>query len=663
MAVVGESTTGVYIDDTAVQSKISPSGYSFFGNPYPVTFDINRVELARGPQGTLFGAGAEGGTVRFIYNQPDLHDYSGEARAEFANTKNGANSYESGLALGGPIVDGVLGFRASAYYRTDGGYINRIDQFTGEIVQPNSNSTDTKAFRLALKAAITDAVSVTPSFYYQQQQNHDISIYTDYLSNVSAGHINNGQLLQQPSTDTFYLPALNVEADLGPAAKLTSITSYFSRNAYTLVDTTRLFGYFSGGYGNPLGSVYPVSYADASPEPNSTGQELFNQEIRVGSTDPSARLTWVGGLFYTRRQQLETSNSYSAYIAKEFGIPATESLLFLGTKSIDTQAAVFGQVDYEIVDHLKATLGLRVASTKSDYIQAAGGIYTTGAAPFTREGAKETPVTPKIGLSYQYDEENLYYISIAKGYRVGGGNSPLPTVCGATAPNTYDSDSVWSYEIGAKNRLFNDRVHLESSVFHLKWSNIQEDIYLPCGFGFLANTKNATSNGFDLSVQALVTDAFQTIFSVAYADARLDSNYNYDGYVVTQKGDSVGQVPQVPSPWNLTLSGRYDVPLTAQVKGYIWAEDIYRTKNPGPFANQIPGSLGYIPALRPNPATNMMNLRVGAVQGKMETSLFINNVINSLPKLNKYVDYSASPVIDYSTFRPRTVGVNVDYHF
>jgi iron complex outermembrane recepter protein len=666
----GESTTGVYIDDTAVQSRINTNGLTYFGNPYPITFDLNRVEFDRGPQGTLFGAGAEGGAVRFIFNQPSLQEFSGEARSEISQTVNGGPSYEAGVAAGGPIVQGTLGFRMSAYYRTDGGYINRLDPFTGGLIAPNSNSTDSKAFRLAFTGAITDGLTITPSFYYQSVYSHDANSYTEYTTGRTSGPFSNasafnsGQLLQQPTIDTFYLPAININADLG-AVKLTSITSYFSRTGTTVVDVTRILGAFSGGYGNPLGLVYPSSYADAAPQYGGLGQQVFTQETRFASSDPTASLTWVGGLFYSRRLQHETIQTFSPTIATENALPADSDVLYAENFAVDTQEAVFGQADYSITNKLKATAGVRVSVSRTSLLQYNGGFFNTG-TPYEGYGStKETPVTPKFGLSYQADDRNLYYLSIAKGFRDGGENTPEPNYCqveGGT-PSTYKSDTVWSYEIGAKNKLLDDRLQISSSIYHINWRNIQEHLGTTCGFYWTQNTGSAVSNGFDFSIKALVTQALRVDFSVAYTDARLSQNIGFDGVPVVDRGDAIGTNPNVPAPWNITLAARYDVPLSATINGYLWANDIYHSSNPGPFANDIPGGISYFPEYVQNPSTNILNFRAGLVRGGLELSLFVNNVLNSHPLLDRYVDSPSSTIVDYATFRPRTVGLNVDYHF
>src|SRR5215472_9210362 len=191
-SAAGASTTAIYIDDTPVQSR--HIGFGSY-NVFPQLFDIERVEVLRGPQGTLFGESAEGGALRFLMPQPGLDRYSGYARAEIASTKDGDPSYEGGVAVGGPIIDGVLGFRASASYRQDGGWVDRVSYthpseplslpVYASTTDQNANWQQTITARAALKWQITEKLSVTPSIYYQRLVINDTSGYWVPLSNPS----------------------------------------------------------------------------------------------------------------------------------------------------------------------------------------------------------------------------------------------------------------------------------------------------------------------------------------------------------------------------------------------------------------------------------------------------------------------------------------------
>src|SRR5882724_9469436 len=230
----GAGTTGIYIDDTPIQMR------ALAFNPdetLPKAFDIDRVEVLRGPQGTLFGAGSEGGTVRYITTQPSLTKSSIYAREEVSYTQGGSPNYEAGVAGGMPIIDGTLGVRASVWYRRDGGYIDRIDPVTLSTVQKNANYDQTMLVRLAAVWAPSEHLSVTPSIYYQDRYRNEVESYWPLYSNPSKDRFVNANPTQRSDPDRFYLTALKVEADLG-ATKLISNTSYYHRQEETGYDGT-----------------------------------------------------------------------------------------------------------------------------------------------------------------------------------------------------------------------------------------------------------------------------------------------------------------------------------------------------------------------------------------------------------------------------------------
>src|SRR5271170_4241633 len=180
----GPPTVGVYLDDTVISSRLS--GTANQGNLYPYVFDLNRVEVERGPQGTLFGARAEAGTVRFITNQPSVTDSSGLVRAELGQTQGGRISYETGVAYGAPIIQDELGFRVSAWTRSDGGWVNRIDPITGVDVSPQANTINKSVLKGAL-AFKTGDLLITPGFYYQSTHQDDARRFYESYSDSQDG--------------------------------------------------------------------------------------------------------------------------------------------------------------------------------------------------------------------------------------------------------------------------------------------------------------------------------------------------------------------------------------------------------------------------------------------------------------------------------------------
>src|ERR1700737_1726303 len=209
----GSGTTGIYIDDVPIQ--VRDLGF----NPDDALvkiFDLDRMEVLRGPQGTLFGAGSEGGTVRYITTQPSLTKSSISAKAETSYTQGGSPNYETGIAGGTPIIDGVLAVRASAWFRHDGGWIDRIDPTTLQTVDKNANHDSTTVLRVAVLWKPNDAVSVTPSVLYQNRQRNDVTIYWPEFSNPDKDRYFSANPTARPEPDKFYLPALNIQAELGP---------------------------------------------------------------------------------------------------------------------------------------------------------------------------------------------------------------------------------------------------------------------------------------------------------------------------------------------------------------------------------------------------------------------------------------------------------------
>ncbi|MEI8299927.1 MAG: TonB-dependent receptor plug domain-containing protein, partial [Pseudomonadota bacterium] len=376
---VGASTTGIYIDDTPIQIRSGTGVVT--ENAYPRVFDLERVEVLRGPQGTLFGTGSMGGAIRFITPEPDLHRYSGAARAELGSTRGGDPSYEVGVAAGGPIADGTLGFRVSAFYEDAGGFIDR-QPFTGTTVTGKGlNSNRTTALRGSLKWSPSDSVVVLPSIAYQEVRRNDNYFWTS-ISDPSASDFRTGFTQPQPSRDSFTLPSLKVIWSL-PGAELISNTSFFYRSLKRDSDYSNYLWFALVGDPtptDPLPTYRAVSQA-------AVRQNSFTQEIRVQSTDAASRIKWVvGALFQSSRlytnqyvydPQLPqlSSTVYEAPIEDIFGEGLVDGLYSatIDQWARDKQTAVFGQVDVAFTDRIKGTFGLRIARTSLDFHREFGG--------------------------------------------------------------------------------------------------------------------------------------------------------------------------------------------------------------------------------------------------------------------------------------------------
>jgi outer membrane receptor protein involved in Fe transport len=675
---VGTSTTGIYLDDVPIQTRIT--ALSNWGNPYPLLFDADRLEVERGPQGTLFGAGAEGGAIRFISPDPGYGTYTGMAHAELASTQGGDPSYEGGVAVGGPIAVDAVGFRVSAWGRKDGGYVDRVDPFTNEIVEKNSNSTRFYVVRGALGIRPNGAITITPSVFAQGIRYNDSGAYFEYLSHPAENDYKNGRLLQQVATDNFYLPSLKIEGFLS-GATITSVTAYFHRWGDLTQDATSYNGAIFGpsvslgpgpypSYGNPLGAEYPARYSDAGPGYFETKVDLFTQEIRASSIDENARLRWTMGAFYSQSSQTDTVTVISPFFAVNlFEIPPDEPLFLSRITSKDTQIAGFAQIDYRITPPVTLTVGGRLAHHVARFTQAQSGPVASQEFPYASGEQSETPFIPKVGVAYQATRSNLLYLSAAKGYRVGGANQPIPLAptpggCPLSKqPPPFDSDSLWSFELGSKNRLFDGRVRLDVSVFYVRWQRIQQGMYFThCAAGFIANAGDAVSKGFDLASDVALTERLKVGFSMSYIDAYNTKTVTFDGATVVQAGDAVGSPPGVGSPWNIGGYAEYGFSVLSD-RAYVRIEDFYRSENPGPFNTQIPSTPLYTPEIPANPAYNQLNARFGLTHSAIDFALFVNNVSNSRPALYRYMDTATTTLFTDTSLRPRTIGLTATYRF
>jgi outer membrane receptor protein involved in Fe transport len=673
----GASTTGIYIDDTPIQTR-----HLSFGtlNAFPALFDLDRVEILRGPQGTLFGSGAEGGAVRFLQPEPSLTTKSEYFRTELATTKNGAISYEAGAAVGLPLVTDKIGLRVSASYREDGGYVNRVGvidtnpanfqlsnlQTTGTVAS-NVNSQETTTFRAALKIAVTGDTTITPSVYYQRLRLNDTGAFWENLSNLDSGTFVSGNARPNTSVDPFSLWAVKVESNLG-WAELTSNTSYFTRNQSSVSDYTQFMG--------TLLLLDPTVTASGGTSTATFTDVQYNvvEESKLQSNDANARLNWVAGLFLSHQHENTTEDilapaSETSYLS---GVPMPAGNVDHQDpySAIDKQYAIFGQADYKLTDTVKLTLGLRIASMNTAGQEYEAGSFI-GAAPVAAAGSfTEHPVTPKFGVSWQPDANDLFYATAAKGYRPGGINSGLGQLCAAnltflglnSAPATYKSDSLWSYEVGAKNTLWDHRLQIDSSAYFIDWKDIQQNVYLGgCGLQFAANLGKATSKGLDISVNVKATANLLISAEAGYTDARYTRTV-YAGVAgigapIVNQGDLLA-----PTPWNLNLSGEYHFPGFDVVSPYLRADYQFTAGQRGTLPSQDVSAGG--DAAIPNaPATRNLSMRAGARWDAWDISGYVNNLLGAQPLLVRSHDVFASPLFFDRTWRPRTIGVTGTYRF
>jgi iron complex outermembrane recepter protein len=710
----GSGTTGIYIDDTPIQMR----GLAF--NPdeaVPKAFDIDRVEVLRGPQGTLFGAGSEGGTVRYITTQPSLNKTSVYSRNEVSFTQNGDPSFESGIAVGGPLIEGVLGARASVWYRRDGGWIDRVDPTAPDpqhaIVDRNANHADNVLIRLAALWAPNDTWNITPSIYYENRNIHDVSNYWPLYSDPSNDKYISGNPTQRAMPDRFYLPALKIQGDFG-AFQLISNTSYYHRTETTGYDGTlynlgfyQSFGGFVDGVSYPLldstGVHLPPQIANyRSPATVENSQQNFTQEIRLQSSDSSARLLWTTGLFFNsnRQQYLEEIHDpqLEAFSETVFGVPYTEEFTytdeagnvfpvpydprypndsyFLHTHARDKQYAVFGEATYAITDSLRVTAGLRFSRTEFSFDSETGGPQLFAPNQTSSPSNKENSFTPKVNISYQLDPNNMFYATYSKGFRPGGGNNPLPQAACAEdfanfgitkSPDAYGSDSVHAVEIGAKNN-FNNRIRLATSLYLIHWNNIQQTVVPPiCQISFITNLGKAIAKGGDIQAQFQITDAFSAEVTAGYTDARFTKDSGFPGQTpIVSRGDAiVGQSGRPLPPFTASVGAEYKFSF-AEHQSFVRVDFEYQGRNHWLPPQQDPTTSQFNAANYTLSATRFMSARAGMQFGEWSVEPFIDNLLDTHTVTNYdftiYPDVG-NPLQRQYTFRPRTYGVTATYRY
>ncbi len=705
----GAGTTGIYLDDTPIQMR------ALAFNPdeaLPKSFDIDRVEVLRGPQGTLFGAGSEGGTVRYITAQPSLTQTSLYSRDEVSYTQGGGPSYEAGIAAGGPLVEGTLGARLTVWYRRDGGYIDRIDPVTLATDQKNANYDQTSLIRLAFLWAPADNLKVTPSFFYQDRYRNDVESYWPLYSNPGSDRYVSADPTQRSAPDRFYLPAVKIDGDLG-FAHLISNTSYYHRKEETGYDGTLYnLGFYQSEVftsANFLTGLYPLIDANGvhlppgatnyrSPASVDNAQENFAQEVRLQSND-AGPFNWTTGLFFGLNKQsyLEqihdpllnelsvaaTGQPYTAFFVDPNGNPVLydprfpNDSYFLQTFSEDKQIAWFGEGTYSFTDQWKATVGARYSMTKFSFNTLTGGpqLYLQ---PQTGSGdKKENSFTPKFSLSYQMDPRDLYYFTYAKGFRPGGANNPVPAAACATdfqnfgianAPATFNSDTVNSFEVGAKNN-FDNRVKIASSVYYIRWNNIQQTVVPPiCQISFITNLGKAVAKGIDIQGDIALTDSFTAELSAGYTDAR----YTQDSRLtpvetspVVAAGDAiVGQSGQPAPPVTVSLGLEYKFSIAAH-DAFVRADDEYEGRPKWAGAGQDATTLQYDPANFTLSSTNFASARGGLSFGDLQVEAFVDNLTDThtVTNYNWTIDPGdgTSRLQRQFTFRPRTFGLTFIY--
>jgi iron complex outermembrane receptor protein len=681
-------TTQFYIDETPIAIRQFQNLINS-GTPEPLIFDLDRVEVLRGPQGTLFGGSAMGGAIRYITPQPSLSDTTGFTKTEVSYTRGGDPSWEVGGAYGGPIIPGTVGFRASAWYQGRGGFIDQEDIVTGGITKRNANSASNYVLRPAITWSPAEDLWVTPAFYYQHKHSDNPD---GYWENSLPAPENNEHVyggIASPMTDELRLTSLAIKYTLG-GLDFHSDTSYLDRRLQAINDYTQYANLAVGGVtfipGEGNFHAYEIDMSDT---------QAFQQEFRIASQDPASRINWVAGAYFRRTDETLAQPlppDLSPLTEAVAGVPSQTFFqipnyiwngqavsAYTAVRATDVSKALFGDATVNLSSRLKATAGVRIDRTEvlEQRQFLAGPVDGTAGASATLPNQIGTPVTPRASVSYQYAENDIVYVSAAKGYRPGGGNQ-LPgasTACktsleqlGLTAvPPTFRSDSLWSYELGSKGFAWDKRIQFEASIYYIKWSNIQTVTGLAsCQEGFTDNRGEAISKGGDLELTAVLTEGLKLHALAGYTDAY----YPHSEYGTTSgmpdspppplligAGDKFGGI----RPWNYAVFLDYSRDVSALwPDSRSYARVDYRRLSSANSGDPRVATYDPLYATHLDQGYGILDLRLGITHGGWDMSAYVNNALNSDPLLTW--GYTGS-LYSASAIPPLSAGVTVWYRF
>ena len=625
------STVGTYIDDVAYGSSSAFAAGSQTALDMSL-LDLNHIEVLRGPQGTLYGAGAMGGVVKYVTNEPDTSEFSGKVALGASATKGGgAGNTVNGVA-NIPLKADVAALRVAAFHDHDGGWVDVLGPAAGK----NANKGDTNGGRVALL--------VEPSAHFHvrataltQNIERDNSNYTDVdpaTGKPVDGWNQRTQALREPHSVRTSMGSVDLEYDFG-AARLNSITSWQRSKMSLRYDLTPVYA--------PLITQFFGYTPDTVGEDEHTSVRKTTQEFRLTSSAGGA-VEWLAGLYWDK----ETGDLAQHVFDTGGGAGAIPVLADLDLPSRYEEIAGYGDVTWNATSSLALTGGVRVAQNKQDFTQNASGPLVGGSLPTAH--SKETPKTWLATARYALTKTSNVYVRIASGYRPGGPNAVLsdPATGLPLAPQTFEHDSLWSYEAGYKGDLFDNTLSLESAVYDIRWNNIQQ-AYSVNGNGVLVNAGKAEIQGFELGATWHPVSDWLLVAHLSTIDGRLKED-------APGLGSSGARLPDSPS-----LAASLGVKTTFDLGGHVgWfglSERYAGERNAG-----FDGS-GTAPNYR-MPSYWLTDMQGGVDFGKISLALYARNVFDAHAQLGASTSEMAlGGPAQVELARPRTLGVTLTASF
>lgn len=676
---------GVYLDESVISLSLF--------TPDIDLFDLNRVEVLRGPQGTLFGAGSESGTVRYITNQPQLgiSETIGELSGE--SIQGGGPGGSAKVATNVPLGP-TSAMRIAAYYTKYGGFI--------DAVQPNlSVKTDVNdglraGGRLSFLFKPTTQLSITPRLLYQNLHMNGWNridtfniLGNPYTTTRPAVHLGGERIFTQmpePTTDHFTLADVPISYDLGGGKTLTSVTSYSNRNILVRRDAGALTSSITGGsIGLP-----PAVYTLNAPLFDATKFNQITQEARVsGANGP---LQWVAGGFYAHNNRHYGQNLPVIGFTALSGIPTagtklakTDELYKSDLRYHFNQYAIFGEGTYSINPKFDVTAGLRWYDYKEDRKQIFDGIFSD---PNDSVGSvKANGVAPRVIASYKVTDNTRLNAQVSKGFRLGGINDPLLVpLCTAqdlatfSGHGTWNDETLWDYEVGSKSTIANNRGSFNVALYDMEIRNLQATVTAgSCSSRLILSVPRARSTGAEAELAFAPTDQFDFSISGSHSNAKVRSSV-VDGTGAVISGIQPGaRMPTVPEN-QAALSGTYRWQMSGGKAGYATGVYQYVGDRFTQFGDEFLTGTQSLLTFAPNniggpftqnvvtfdnklPSYSIINLRAGILKGRWDIAAFVNNLTNKVALLSLDRERGFRARIGYLTNQPRTFGIDTRVNF
>lgn len=624
-----QSTVSVLFDDIPVDPAVS----GLLTTNLRIV-DIERVEVLRGPQGTLFGSGSLSGSVRYITNKPDASRLSASVEGSLTGTRSSAVSDWGNVVLNVPILKDRVAVRAVGYGFDEGGWIDNISSG-----RKNVNRNKTFGGRVALAVQATDSLSMSLTGVYQDSRDYgqNDSLYfqpTGYSQQVKSFP---NEVQSELKTT---IANLGLVYDFGSVSMFSSST-YIHRQAETRVNAFYYTDLVQAQFGLP-------------PLDNTTPSRVFNnsnvymQELRLASNGTGA-FRWTFGGFYLRSVTPDGGQTVSSPgLAPYLG---TDNLIRFEVPGKQEEFAGFGEATYSLAHKLDLTAGVRVSRTTIDISSIASGLLITGspaALPPFRSLSKETAVNPRFSVLYRPIDQVSVYLQAARGYRVGGANNTA-VLGGPDIPRAYGSDSLWNYEAGVKTNLLDGRLQLNADVYYIDWKNLQVSL-VANGFAFTGNAGTARIYGFEAEIAAKPSSWLDLGGSLSLNNAALTKDaptlVRSTGIVGAEDGDRLPGSPRVQGSVYAQLNFRH-----GDDKGFVRASGQYVGSSYTDFASQGIRFGDY----------GTVDLRAGIAHDNVELTIFVRNLLDGDGKqaAAEAASFNGVRFIDQLAYRvrPRTIGL------